>query len=353
MDAWRTNAIEEVCSEYEAKRLDWSFDAVYGLIEHFPMTGHMDFYEEGQDDEGQDDQGDQPWNDAGDPSPAESDNEGQRGAPAPAEPEDFDEAQREELQSTQGKLKALDQAYELADTFPQVQRSIEDVRNQVIKQATGRSQQDSAIARAIRRQEQLARDLSTQRLQAEQQRRRSSEAQQKAVEDTLASIDGRIKAAVQRESKRGEGEPAREADAAKARRAAIQAAPISFRLDELGQGSLGCNPRHQQNRFTLISRVFDLGDLRPPAMAAMWKVWLHRLDKEGRRRYTVRWAACLQHQMADLVTKLTNGESGACLEWHRRLTREWALNAGALVVPASGASASSAPAGIPLGSRAR
>ena len=51
MDRERLRAIQEVCDEWEAGRLDWSFDTVQSLIEPFPLTGHMDFYEEFQDDE--------------------------------------------------------------------------------------------------------------------------------------------------------------------------------------------------------------------------------------------------------------------------------------------------------------
>ena len=44
MSDLRAQAVEEVCSEWEANRLQWSFDVVYGLVEPFPFTGHVDEY---------------------------------------------------------------------------------------------------------------------------------------------------------------------------------------------------------------------------------------------------------------------------------------------------------------------
>ena len=53
MNEIRTQLMEEICEEYEAGRLEWSFEIVYGLVENFEATGVLDFYEEGQEDEGE------------------------------------------------------------------------------------------------------------------------------------------------------------------------------------------------------------------------------------------------------------------------------------------------------------
>ena len=249
----------------------------------------------------------------------------------------LDGHQRREVQAAQDRLAALDRALEAAGSEQQIARAIQNVRNQVLKEAAGRSQQDSQVAQAIRRQEQLSGDLSLQRLAQEADRRRSSEARESAIHQVFEQMDARIRDLIHRE-----GAPARdraEADAHnRARREAIQAAARSFRLDELGQGKLegsGGNPKYQQARFHLIAKVFALGDARTPLMEANWKTWLHRLDKSGRQRYTIRWAAFLKHQMAELVQELAAGTTDACLQWHRRLTREWDLNAGSFQVPGS------------------
>ena len=344
MDAERTRAINEVCAEWEAKRLDWSFDAVYGLIEEFPLTGHLDFYEELQDDEGEDPNPDldAAWNDGEDPSPISSDDEGGQ-ASAPAGPSQadmsLDDAQQREVQAAQDRLASLDRALAHAGSEQQIARAINDVRAQILKQAAGRSQADSKIAQAIRRQEQLSQDLNLQRLELEAQRRRDWEAKEAAIQTLVASMEERVKELARQEAKAASAPAGPHASsdlqAAKARRTAIQEAAQSFKLDEMGQGEAEFKTTHQQARFRLINRVFALGDPRSPLMEANWKTWLNRLDKEGRGKYTIRWAAFLRNQMADLVAKMTQGEADACLKWYWEMTREFRLNRGAFVVPGS------------------
>ena len=340
MDHERTRAIQDVCDEWEAGRLDWSFDTVQGLIEPFPLRGHMDFYEEFQDDEGDEDvAGDAPWNDNEGPSPV-SDEDDWSSAVAPARRagpvDDLDDAQEAQVREAQERLSALDRALENAGQELQVARAIGNVRSQILKEAAGREQSDSKIAVAIRRQEEFARDLDRNQLDLEAQRRRSCEAREQAIQDALENMEVRVKELVRQEAIAVA--PARqkeEAQQAAARREAIKSAAQSFNLSELGQGDTDNVIAHQQARFKLITRVFALGDNRTPVMEANWKAWLHRLDEKGRKKYTIRWAAFLQRQMGELVEKMSKGETDACLKWHREFTRDWCLNAGAFVVPGS------------------
>ena len=134
----------------------------------------------------------------------------------------------------------------------------------------------------------------------------------------------------------------RAAQDAKARREAIQNAARPFYLDELGQGDGVSHAAKVQARKALVQRVFALGDARTPLMEANWKTWLNRLDEQGRAKYTIRWAAFLRNQMADLVRRMTEGETIACLRWYWEMTREFNLNRGAFVVPGSLPKASAA-----------
>ena len=341
MDKWRERTIDEVCTEWEAERMDWTFDLVLGLIEPFPGTGHMDFYEEYQDDEG-----DAPgvdgaaWNDREGPSPAQSDDEdGAASAPAgPAEQGGLNDAQAAEVLAAQDRLASLDRALEAAGNEPHVARAIAAVRDQVIKEAAGRSQSDSLVARAVRRSEQLGRDMDRQRLEQVAERRRSSEAQQAACEVVLARMESRVLEMIRAEESRkaasGRSSGADELAKSRERRLAIQEAARSFRLNELGQGKVdGGGQRLMQNRFDLIQRVFALGDERPPLMQANWKTWLHRFDDKGRKAWGLRWAARLRDMMAELIAEMEHGAADACLRWHRRWTREWSLGLGGFVVP--------------------
>ena len=77
MTEHRSKAIDQVCLEWEAGRLEWSFEVVCGLVEPFPKTGHLDEYVEGQEDEGEhvQDDADAPWDDREEPTPDNSDND--------------------------------------------------------------------------------------------------------------------------------------------------------------------------------------------------------------------------------------------------------------------------------------
>ena len=349
MNKWRDQVIQDVCDEWKAGRLDWSFESVHGLIEPFPATGHMDFYEEFQDAEGEAPGGDGAvaWNDNDGPSPVASDERGDDGLPsAPAgladPPGPLNEAQQAEVQANSERLAALDRALEAAGGEVHVRRAIENVRLQVLREAAGRSQKDSAIAQAVRRQEQLSRDVDAARLQQAAERRRSSEAREAACEEVLASLDARVVSLIKREgevaAKTGAAGSASEAAKLRAHREAVQAAARSFRLDELGQGKSAeqnGSARFVQNRHALVTRVFNLGDQRPPIIEANWKTWLHRFDERGRREWGVRWAARLRVMMSSLLEQMERGETDACLRWHAQMTRDWCLNAGALLVPGS------------------
>ena len=116
----------------------------------------------------------------------------------------------------------------------------------------------------------------------------------------------------------------------------MQAAARSFRLDELGIQKAGPGGiQHLRNRFTLIERVFALGDPKPPELEANWRIWLNRLDARGRKLFPYRWAVRLRNDMVEVLHRLQNGESDAALRWQRRMTFEWSLNSLELKVPGS------------------
>ena len=371
----RSKAIDQVCSEWEAGRLEWSFDVVYGLVEAFPLTGHQDQYVEGQEDEGehvQDEEG-APWDDRENPSPANSDDDDdgdlggggrpsrQRGrrahasapaglsaAPAaqPSEPvEDLSAAQRLEVAHHEHRLNCLQQAFNAAEGEPQVQLAIANVRSQLLREATGRSQRDSKVSRAVRRQAQLARDVDAQRARRLDEERRKREAEVLAQEQASSYIERRMQELVEREQKLRQ-EAASEKDKAQERRDAIRSASVGFDLASLGQmrESAG-GDFHRRNRMKFIDRVFALGDQRPAEMEANWKIWIQRLDDYGRMVWKMRWAAKLRMMMVEVLEQLQAGDSRAAIKWHRNISREWGLEKGRVMVPAASAPRASGSAG--------
>ena len=212
--------------------------------EAFPSTGHMDFYDFGQEDEGDspdhDDAG--AWHERdGAVSLVQSDCEDTQ-APdcrSSAAQTDLSAAQKSEVERTQDRLAALDRALEAASNEPNVVRTIQQARDQIMKEASGRTQRDSVVAAALRRQDQLAQDVDAGQLAAAADARRAQQAREDAYNDALAGLEDRLaRLAAQAEPKAGSlrSSEARASDVARERRAAISAAAINFKLDKLGIG---------------------------------------------------------------------------------------------------------------------
>ena len=356
MPAKRAQAVEEVCSEWEAHRLEWSFDVVYSLVEAFPLTGHQDEYLEGQEDEGEHVQEDaqEPWDDREAPSPVMSDGEGEAGSADPSrqrgrgaprqqnrdmadnqDSEDLSLRQQLEVADYEHRLRCLDQAWEAAAGETPVQLAIANVRSQVLREASGRSQRDSAVAQVIRRQAQLARDVDAQRVRRLDEQRRAQDAEQLARDQASSYLQNRLQELVDREltsARQRESDKER----AKRRREDIRSAAVGFDLGSLGQArENGGGDFHRRNRFQLVERVFALGDERPAEMEANWRVWLNRFDDYGRRVWKFRWAAKLRAMMVEVLQAMEAGNSRAALAWHREITRSWRLDSGRLVIPAA------------------
>ena len=341
----RAKAIDEVCAEWEAGRLEWSYDIVYSLVEPFPHTGYQDLYLEGQEDEGEDaaEDGADPWDDRENPSPAQSDGEAhdedalsrQRGSKSDSSAQDLSARQKLEIKDHELKLSSLEKSWEAAAGFPHVQQAIANVRSQVLKEATGRTQRDCKVAQAVRRQVQLARDVDTQRARRIDEQRRAQEAEQIAQDQAASYLESRMKELAEREQNAAR-QRASEKDEARRRREAIRAAPVAFDLASLGlQRDNAGGEFHRRNRFQLVERVFALGDPQPPEMQANWRGWITRFDDYGRRVWKARWAAKLKAMMADVLHQMESGNTKAALHWHRETTKQWCLNSGQLVVPSS------------------
>ena len=351
MPKLRQRCIEETCSDWEQGRIEWSYEVVEALIEPFPKTGILDYYHEGQDDEGDNpgEDGHMPWNDREGPSPAGSDHEDEPDGPALGCLED---TQAQEIQRTEDRLKALALAEDAANGETAIVQAVARARTQIRKESAGRSQTDAVVARAVRRQAWLARDLDAQEMARVEERRRAGDAQDAAYHAMMASLEDTVKRMLQEEGRRSggarSGGAAEGLDQARARerRIALQAAARSFQLHELSNGDRNSgSAKHQKNRFEMVQRIFALGDPMPPEMEANWKRWLERLDMKGRRVFKWGWATRLRNDMADVLTEMQNGRTDAALRWHRLKTREWNLNASAFVVPGELSASSHAPEG--------
>ena len=339
MTALRTRCIEETCADWEQGRIEWSYDVIQALVEPFPKTGHLDYYSEGQEDEGlaPEDDPHMPWNDREGPSPAGSDPEDES-APVPAGC--LEEAQAQEIKRTEERLQALALAENAASGEASVMHAVARARAQIRKESAGRSQADAVVARAVRRQAMLARDLDVQDLARVEERRRADEARDDAYHAMMASLENTVKRMLQEEGHRSGGASSsassKGGDQAQARerRVALQLALRSFKLNELGIGKEdGGGMKYQKNRFEMVERIFALGDAKPPEMQADWKRWLERMDERGRKNYRWAWATRLRDDMKEVLEELEAGRMDAALRWHRRKTAEWMLNKGAFKIP--------------------
>ena len=340
MSEHRSRIIDEVCTEYEAGRVDWDFEIVQAKIERFPQRGHMDTYAEGQEDEGGDD--DVPeaaWRDqegSADgpfiPSPAGSDDEDARRPTRQRGTSDqhasgmaLDESQKQEVERTLAKIAVCDQA---VASFAEkgelgVCMRINQVRARVLKEGAGGSRVDSHVAQTVRRQELLSRDLDAQRMARERERRRQHEAELNARATAMATLDARVKRLMEQEH-RSTGSVA--AAAAKSKRLALELAAKSFLAVDMGQGSeTAGGERHKKNRLEMMNRVFALGDEPSLEVQTDWTNWSHRFDDTGRKKYARRWGSTLKIWMEELLQKLSEGDSGAALRFRAHYNRIWVL----------------------------
>ena len=135
----------------------------------------MDSYQFGQEDEGDNpgEDGHMPWNDRAGPSPAASDAEHE---PPSGPAGHIGDDQAREIKRVDDRMLALAAAEEAAGSEAPIREAIARARAQILKESSGRTQQDAAVAHAVRRQTQLARDLDAQELARVEERRRANEA---------------------------------------------------------------------------------------------------------------------------------------------------------------------------------
>ena len=339
MDELRKECIDSVCEEWEAGRLEWSYEVVYGLIEEHPKAGILDEYCEGQEDEGEDPGDAEPWDD--DDSRASGDEKREPGAcdsRAPAEEMDFTSAQAAEIAKHERRLSILDSTAEVATgEFPSLVRHALDLRDEVVKQSCLRSGVDMVVARAVRDRERLRADAAVQDKERADARAMKQRAEEAAMEAALVHFEQRSEEVAKREREAMEDAARQRASAeAEARKKAIAEATVGFDLGELGQGrEKGGGAGFAQKRFDLLGRVFRLGDEMPPDTAANWKHWRSKFDWRGCHEHGRAWAHVLTEMMRGVLKDMQDGDRAACLKWQKRMTRKWHLDSPDIVVPGS------------------
>ena len=350
MGSARERAIEDICREFEAGRVEWSFEFVYSLVERFETTGFMDHYDEGQEDEGSDDnRDDQPWDDRDGPSEDDDDEDGLDpgcaakrsracGAEASAPSDDMTPAQQAEVAHFSQRLDALRRCEESAAGEASLLNTIHRVRRQIYCEAAGRrSEQDSVVAQSMRRHQQQQQNMAEQLRLEMETRARERDAQDKAFTDALLRLEARLGELRQHEAALAlAGQRAAELEAATHRRRALEQVSQGFTVRELGNGFPGGGgERCRRNRLDLLNCVRRLGRELPAEVEANWKRWTERFDAEGVARYNRAWGMRLQLVMANVVRELVGGGDGgepadpvAFLRWYRQISAEWILHAG-------------------------
>ena len=340
MDKCRDHVIDEVCEEFEHARTEWSFEYVYSLIEPFDRVGYMDFYEEGQEDEGDDDNPGEVWDDRDNPSHGGSDDDD---APADraCEATELGSEQQAEVVRHAARLAMLDRAQDSLEgadavTVSQLSKAIAAMRLQIVREASGRSQTDSKVARAVRNSEEYRRDMCTALRRDEQARQDTVAAEEKAYQTALRALDDRGKELAQQEQAIVDSR-ARDAERMelRERRTEIANACQGFTLGDLGQGQPGGGgERMRKNRMDLLLSICRLGDERPPEFVRNWERWSRRYDAEGVRRFSRAWAAKFRNDMADILPRITTGgDKRAFLRYVVLMNRSWDLEAQQLLVP--------------------
>lgn len=338
MSKVREQIIEEVCSECEAGRLEWSFEVVYGVIEAFETTGFLDFYEEGQEDEGdatvEAELGERPWRDTDGPSDAEEDAvvpETRLQAAAPP----LTEAQAQESQRHASRLRALADAEAVAPCDARLAKAFAEVRRTMLKESSGRNQADAAIASAVRDRADLRRDAVSQLHEELKRRRVERQAQTRALQACFESLDKKAEA-LQREqiALASAGHRAEEQEALAKRQRELQAIAYGFTTNELGQGQpAGGAERFRRARADLLRMVANLGQALPAHIEARWTQWVRRWDMQGVRQHDRAWAMVVRDEMSEVVNRLNGGDRMAFINWHTRWTRRWGLDLDDISVP--------------------
>jgi hypothetical protein len=339
MDEVRARTIDEVCTLAQEGRLDWSYELLYGLVEAFPKRGQHDVLVEGQSDEGSEDPNEpgQAWRDDVVSSEGEQEEEQQpqEGANAVAVVA-LDAAQEAEAARHAARLRALDAVAEAAQGDARLLNSLDRVRATTLKEATGRSQADAAVAQAVRARER-ARGEAAETLQGELDRRKKARAQQA---DALAAVqrdlDQRIAELRRREialdaaNRRGA-----DMEAARKRRAELQAVAVGFTVNELGQGQpKGGGEVYRNARLQLLDSVHRLAGELPAELEARWGQWRRRYDARGCLHHDRAWGSVFRDSMRELVEKVCHEGAAAFRAWHHRWTRRWVLDHDDVSVPA-------------------
>lgn len=364
MSTRRTAIIEEICTECEAGRLQWSFEVVYSLVEAFETTGFLDVYEEGQEDEGEEQDvaplGERPWQDTDGPSSAEEDTPAPEEAPVRLAPP-LTQAQQAEADGHAARLRALADAEALAPSDIRLQKAFAEVRRTLLKESSkkakqkqtkknkimlkessGRGQADAEVALAMRAAQSVRRDAVDQLNEELKRRRLERQAQQVALVACHKALDAKTEALRREEiALATAGRRAAEVEAVAARRRQLQRVSHGFTSNELGQGQpSGGGERYRRARADLLQLVANLGQELPVEIEANWAQWVRRWDAQGCRQHARAWGSVVRDEMVGLVAKINGGERAAVIQWHRRWTRRWCLDRHDVVVPgAAGASA--------------
>ena len=354
MDRHRTEVIDDICTEFEHGRVEWSFEYVYAQVQEFTKCGMMDSYVEGQEDEGETVCGGQAWDDREGPSPSNLPGMShERGPETPAVVEpSLDKVQQAEVAFHIGRMEVLDKCLEAADGADEsiasmIAKCIAGLRAQVEREASGRTQEDSAIAQAVRRAEAQREDVGAQLRQAREARRRDREAEDRAYREAVARLEHRTAEIARMEASLAQQKFATERDVLAReqlhqRRKAVLEAKEGFTAADLGQGQQhGGGERFRRNRKDLLEKVIRLGDLLPADKWANWSRWFRRMDDKGCSKFGRAWGSAIRDYMSNVIQCVMGGDSGAFVSWHAEQTYLWCLDSLELEVPGVAAAASS------------
>ena len=348
MDTLRKDIIQDICTECEAGRLEWSFEVVYSLVEDFDTTGFLDFYEEGQEDEGEEPEvaplGERPWRDNEDLSGAE-DGPQVPETPVPEAPP-LTQAQQAEADRHAARLRALAAAESQAPADSRLQKVFAEVRRTFLKESSGRGQADAEVAAAVRAAQSLRRDAVEQLNDELKRRRVQRQAQDKALRDCHKALESKVEALRREEiALAAAGKRAKESEAVAARRRDLQRVHHGFTSNELGQGQpAGGGERYRRARADLVKLVANMGQELPVEIEANWSQWVRRWDGQGCRQHGRAWGSVVRDELVPVVERINNGDAKAFIRWHTFWTRRWSLDRHDVVVPAAPAAASASDA---------
>ena len=233
-----------------------------------------------------------------------------------------------------------------------VLRCIAGLRDQIEREACGRTQANSTVAQAVRHAENRRVNAEAQLRQARDARHRHRVAEDTARREALARLDHRAATIARMEASFTQGVAASKKEALERekllqRRQAVLDAKEGFTAADLGQGQLhGGGERFRRNRIDLLRKVIRLGDPLPPDKEANFQRWCRRMDDKGCKDFCRGWGSVIKNHMATVIQSAMGGDRLAFHRWHAEFTSAWCLDALELEVPGvGGVAASSGPTG--------